>query len=327
MSEESDDEQVEAEETAVDQTDDTSGNDAQQGAETEEEPTEEDIDGLQEGDVVRVDLTAYTVEEGLLVDTTDPEVAEEEGVDENQTIEPRVVVIGEGHLLGPVDEALIGLEAGDSTSLVVDAVDAFGEHDPDQVRTISVDKIDEDDRYPGAYVEIDGQNGFVETIIGGRARVDFNHPFAGDDIEYEIEVLEELDDREELAHGLIQSFLNLDLDLWFQTDEVEVEPEPADDEDADEEPEPTLEEVESLYLEATPELTMNQQWMFSKQQIAAELIDQLDVDRVVVQEIIDGQPQMPGMGGMMGGEGLEDLADIEDIDELEDELDLDDLEE
>lgn len=316
MSEESEDEQMESEETEVETPED---------AESTEDADEEPADGLQEGDVIRLDLTAYTVEEELLVDTTDPEVAEEEGVDENQTIEPRVIVIGEGHVFDPVDNALIGLEEGDSATVIVEAANAFGEHDPDQVRTIGTDKIPEDDRYPGAYVEIDGQNGFVETIIGGRARVDFNHPFAGEDIEYDLEVLEILDDREELAKGLIQSFLDVELDLWFQTDEVEVEPEPIDDDEAEdeeaEEPEPTVESVESLYLEATPELTMNQQWMFGKQQIATELIQQLDIDRIVVQEILeDQQQQMMGMGEALSGDALSDLEeelDIEDIEELE----------
>jgi FKBP-type peptidyl-prolyl cis-trans isomerase SlyD len=71
---------------------------------------------------------------------------------------------------------------------------------------------------------------------------------------------------------------------------------------------------------------MNQQWMMGKQQIGDQLIDLLDIDRIVVQEIIEGggMPGMMGMGGGMGGGGgdLEaalDEADI-DADDLADEL-------
>ncbi|MFP4627476.1 MAG: peptidylprolyl isomerase [Halobacteriales archaeon] len=279
--------------------------DAAEGADEPDEDAEEEPEGLQPRDVVRVAYTAYAVDSGQLVDTTDPEVAEEEGVaDEDRTFEPRVVVLGEGHLFGPVEEAIIGLDPGATDTVVVPAVEAFGEVDPEEVRTVSADKIPEDDRYPGAHVDIDGQHGFVETIIGGRARVDFNHPLAGEDIEYEFEVLEEVEDREELARGLLQAFLDIELDLWFQTDEVEPEA------DEDEEEAPEAESVESLYIEATPQLTMNQQWLFMKQQIADQLLEHLDVDRIVVQEVLEPTAaQFGDMGGFELEEAMEELEE------------------
>jgi len=78
-------------------------------------------------------------------------------------------------------------------------------------------------------------------------------------------------------------------------------------------------EKESLYIEATPQLTMNQQWMFQKQSIADDLIDLLGVDRVVIQEIIEGTPGM-GMPGMMGGMGA---GGGEDVEAALDEADID----
>ncbi|MEF8814168.1 MAG: peptidylprolyl isomerase, partial [Halovenus sp.] len=206
-----------------------------------------------------------------------------------------------------------------------------------EVRTISKDKIPEDDRYPGAQVTIENQQGFVETIIGGRARVDFNHPLAGEDIEYEYEIVDVVEDRNEQAQGLLEMFLDMQLETWFQTDTVEeeqiVEPDEEDEaeeaeeaEADDEEPEfETVEvEKESLYIEATPQLSMNQQWMMQKQQLGQQLIDLLGIDRIVIQETIEGGGMgMPGMmGGGMGGGDLEaalEEADI-DADELTEEL-------
>ena len=313
--------------------------------EAEAESTEQDETGLQEGDFVRVAYTARTVEGDQLVDTTDPEVAEEEGIEEDHEFGPRTIVLGEGHIFPSVEDDIEGSEIGDSGTATVPETEAFGEYDEEEVRTVSKDKIPEDDRYPGAQVQIDGQQGFVETIIGGRARVDFNHPLAGEDIEYEWEIVDTVDDREEQASGLLDMFLGVDLDVWFQTDIVEEqqlveedeeeadedeEDEESGEDDGDEDEGPTFETVEvekeSLYIEATPQLSMNQQWMFQKQQIGQQLIDLLGVDRIVVQETIDGAGA--GMGGMMGGmpgmggggleEALED-ADI-DADELADEL-------
>ncbi|MEF8830993.1 MAG: FKBP-type peptidyl-prolyl cis-trans isomerase, partial [Halobacteriales archaeon] len=174
--------ELEAEETEVE----TEAEETEAEAETGETEAESDPEGLQDGDFVKLAYTARTVEDGTLVDTTDPEVAQEEGVDqEGQTFEPQTLVIGAGHLFGPVEDDLTGKEVGDEESVTVPAAEAFGEYDEEQVRTVSADKIDEDDRYPGAHVQVDGQEGHLETIIGGRARVDFNHPLAGEDIEYD----------------------------------------------------------------------------------------------------------------------------------------------
>ena len=307
-----------------------------ESAETADSEKEE-VEGLQDGDFIKLDYTARTVEDDRLVDTTDEEVAEAEDVDtEEQDFGPRTIVLGEGHIFPSVEDDITGKEVGDSGTVVVPAAEAFGEFEEDQVRTISKDKIPEDDRYPGAQVRIDGDEGFIETIIGGRARVDFNHPLAGDDVEYEYEIVEEVTDREEKASGLLDMFLGLDLDIWFETDTVEEEQlveedgdeeAEADDDEDEEESEPEYETVEvekeSLYIEATPQLTMNQQWMMQKQQIGQQLIDFTGVDRIVIQEIIDGGGMGMGMPGMMGGGGMGG-GDIEEA--LEDaDIDAEDL--
>ncbi len=306
-----------------------------QADDVDENEDADEAEGLQAGDFVTLAYTAYTTEDDQLVDTTDPEVAEEEGVaDQAEEFEPRTLVLGEGHIFDEVEEAIIGGEVGDSGSVTIEAAEAFGEYDPDDVQTVSAEKIDEDDRYPGANVQIDGKQGYISTIVGGRARVDFNHPLAGEDVEYEYEVVEEVDDIEQQAAGLFEMYLGMEPDLWIETDEVEEEvPVESDEDDEDEDAEPEFEtevvEKETLYLEATPQMTMNQQWMMGKQQIGQDVIDKLGVDRVIVQEVIDGMGGMgmPGMmGGMGGGAGGE--ADIEealeeadvDADEIVEEL-------
>ncbi|PSQ12977.1 peptidylprolyl isomerase [Halobacteriales archaeon QS_7_68_65] len=305
--------------------------------EPDDEPATGDTDeageqGIQEGDFVRLAYTARTVENDQLVDTTDQEVAEEEGVDDQQqSFEPRVIAVGAGHLFDAVEEDFIGGEAGDSGSVTVPAAEAFGEYDEEEVRTISAEKIPEDDRYPGGHVDIEGEHGHVNTIIGGRARVDFNHPLAGEDIEYEYEVLDVVEDRIERAEGMLGMYFDADLDMRIEVDEVEeermVEPEEEDD-DADDEAEPEFEtelvEKETLYIEQSPQLQFDQQWMMGKQQILGDLIDRLDLDRVIVEEVIDGSGgMMGGMGGMMGGMGGGDEADLEAIEEELEDADVD----
>ena len=305
----------------------------------ETEPVEEDAadeepeSGFQSGDVVKLAYTARTVDGAQLVDTTDEEVAADEGIDtDQQDWGPRTIVLGEGHIFPDVEQDIFGKEVGDEGTVAVSAEDAFGEYEEDQVRTVSKDKIGEDDRYPGAQVQIDGEQGRVETIIGGRARVDFNHPLAGEAVEYEYEIVSEVTDREEKAQGILSLMLDVELDVWFEDETVEeeqpVESEASDDAsdeggDAARTEYETVEvEKDTLYIEATPQLTMNQQWMMGKQQIAQQLTQLLSVDRIIVQEEIGGGGMgMPGMmGGGMGGleEQLED-ADV-DAEEIAEEL-------
>ena len=287
----------------------------------------EEEEGLQYGDFVELEYTARTVEDEQLVDTTDPEVAEEEGVGDDREFKARTVVLGEGHIFDSVEAEIVGSEVGDAGTVTVPAEEAFGEYDPDAVETVSVEKIDEDDRYPGAHVHLDGRHGHITTIVGGRARIDFNHPLAGDDVEYDYEVADVVDDREQRAAGLFEMYLDVEPELEIEVEEVEeetlVEPDEDEDEDAEPEFETEVVEKETLYVESTPQLTMNQQWMFSKQQIAQDVMDKVDVDRVIVQEIIDGSAGMgmPGMMGGMGGAGGADLEDaLEDADVDADEI-------
>ncbi|WP_276260932.1 FKBP-type peptidyl-prolyl cis-trans isomerase [Haloglomus litoreum] len=336
MSDESDED---VEETAADAEAEEAEAEAEQeespeseAADTEDEEEEEEPEGLQDGDFVRIDYTARTVEGDQLVDTTDPEVAEEEGVADQGTFEPRVIVLGAGHLFESVEDAIIGGEPGDTGSVTIPPEEAFGEYDEERVRTVSADKIGEDDRYPGARVQIDGEQGVLETIVGGRARVDFNHPLAGEEIQYEFEIVDEVTDQLERAQGLFGMFLDMDLEMHLETDEVEetrVE-QPDDEDDEDAEPETITETVEklTLYVESNPQLSMNQQWMMQKTQIAQEIIEKTGIDRIIVQDILDGSGgMMGGMGGMMGGmgggaPGGEDV-DEADIEAALEEADID----
>ena len=307
---------------------------AAEADETDGTDEDETADEIESGEFVELEYTVRTVaegdEEGRVVDTTSEAVAEEAGIDDEEyDFTSRTVTVGEGHVFDSVDEDLEGKSVGDENEVRVPATEAFGEFDPDEVQTVASDKIPEDDRYPGAQVTVDGDQGYVETIVGGRARVDFNHPLAGDDLTYSYEIVDRVEDEEEQAAAMIGMYLQETPDVRIEEDTVEeevtVEP---DDEDGEAETETQEVDRRSLIVEATQAMQMNQQWMFSKQQIAQQLMDKLGLDRVVVEEVIDGggmPGMMGGMGGMGGGgggleEAVEEAADDEDIDVDADEL-------
>ena len=293
----------------------------QEQADAAEDADEAETEGLADGDFVRVAYTIRTADDDRVIDTTDEEVAEDAEIDtEEHEFEPRVIALGAGHVFPSVDEAFIGAEVGDKGTVDVPAEDAFGEYDPDEVETVKADKIPEDSRYPGAQVQIDNQQGYLETIIGGRARVDFNHPLAGEDLEYEYEILEQIDDREQQAAGMLGMYLQEAPEVRIET-ETEEEETVTEDDDGEETVETEAVEKDVLYVTATQAMQMNQQWMFQKQQIAQDLMDRLDLDRVVIEEVIEGGG-MGGLGGMMGGMGGAGAGDV-DIEEALEDVDVD----
>lgn len=152
---------------------------------------------VEDGDVVRIDYIGRKLPTGEIFDLTSEEIAEEEGYDvDDMELGPMNVLIGASHVIPGLEDALRDMEEGESKEFEVAAEDAFGERDSDQVKTIPESDFDEHEVRPqrGLVVEVDGRRGKIISTSSGRVRVDFNHPLAGKNLEYELEVLEVLDD-------------------------------------------------------------------------------------------------------------------------------------
>lgn len=157
-------------------------------------------------------------------------------------------------------------------------------------------------------MSVEGQQGYVETIIGGRARVDFNHPLAGQDIRYEFEVVDAVEGRLEQAESLVGVYAGAEVEVTEGT-ETKTESRVEEDDDGEEREVEEEVEVDVLYIEAPSRLSMNQNWVMMKGQIAHDLMHRFDVDRVVLRETYDDE-------AFHGGGGMEDL-DLGDVDEEE----------
>lgn len=174
---------------------------------------------VDDGDVVEIDYIGRDLTTGEVFDLTSEEVAEEEGHDvENMDLGPQKVLIGAGHVIAGLEEALREMEAGDEDEIEIAAADAFGERDSDAIETISEREFEDYDVQPrrGLVVEIDGRRGKILSARSGRVRVDFNHPLAGKDLKYEVEVLDVVDDIEERVDAVL-AFYGLD-----EVEEVDV---------------------------------------------------------------------------------------------------------
>jgi len=109
--------------------------------------------------------------------------------------EPLVVTQGDGNLPGPVDEALVGLRAGDERILELTPDQGFGPVDSAKIRAIPLEKFGAmtKDLKPGRVVAgaAGGKaaEGRVVKIENGVATLDFNHLLAGKALRYKIKVV------------------------------------------------------------------------------------------------------------------------------------------
>lgn len=151
---------------------------------------------------IEIEYVARTGDDRI-IDTTDPDVAADSDLAELEAAGPVVVVPGEGHLFDPVEEMLEDAEPGTTVNVQVAPDDAFGTADPGELVTLDEEAVSPDHRDPGATIQFGGRRAVVEAVSDGAVTVDFNHPLAGVALEYEIEVLEELDGVQERAAGLL----------------------------------------------------------------------------------------------------------------------------
>jgi len=176
------------------------------------------VEPVKEGDFLLLEMTGKAVETGEVFDTTNEELAKEEGIyDENRTYGPRLVVVGESYVLKGLDDKLPGLKLEESAEVEIPPEDAFGERNPDNVRTTPFRMLRSKGVNPivGQQVEIDGRTAQVRSVAAGRVQLDYNHPLAGRKIVYEVKPSSRYEGNEEKIRALIgRRCFGIDLKLF-----------------------------------------------------------------------------------------------------------------
>ena len=121
---------------------------------------------------------------------------EEKLVHQVDTEDPEKIISGvTPGVIIPLEKALQGLQKGDSYNVFVNAGEAFGLHDPDQVLELDkslfeIDgKFDDEGITVGASVPMMTADGYritgeVLAISDQKVKMDFNHPLAGKNVRF-----------------------------------------------------------------------------------------------------------------------------------------------
>jgi peptidylprolyl isomerase len=161
---------------------------------------------IKNGDFVLVDYTLKVKETGETVGTTDEKVAKENKLYRGEEhYEPYFVIVGEGWVPKGLDEVLPTLEVGKASNIELPPEKAYGARDPKRVRLVPLRKFSSDGitPVPGLQVNIDGKTAQIRSVGAGRVQVDYNHPFAGRTLIYDVTVQKIVETDEDRVRNLI----------------------------------------------------------------------------------------------------------------------------
>ena len=185
---------------------------------------------IKNGDFVLIDYTLKVKETGETVGTTDEKVAKENKLYRGEEqYEPYFVVVGEGWVPKGLDELLPTLEVGKANNIELPPEKAYGARDPKRVRLVPLRKFSADGitPVPGLQVNMDGKTAQIRSVGAGRVQVDYNHPFAGRTLIYDVtvqKVIETDEDRvKNLVHKRLPTVNSQKINVKMENGKLEIE--------------------------------------------------------------------------------------------------------
>ncbi len=133
--------------------------------------------------------------------------AKGETLESSQGDEPLSYLEGVGQIIPGLESAINGLKKGDKKSVHVKADEAYGEYEQDLVVQVPRQQIPKKDVVVGDRFHADSGQGHTQVVVvtgvtDSHVTVDGNHPLAGQDLHFDVEVTEVRDaTKEELEHG------------------------------------------------------------------------------------------------------------------------------
>ncbi len=134
------------------------------------------------GDTVRIHYTG-TLNDGTVFDSS-------------QGREPLEFTVGSGEIIPGLDNALPGMSVGEEKSVAIPADDAYGQPDPNGRQEVPRDQIPEDIPLdPGTALQMQMPDGRAVPVTVAEVTeevvvLDANHPLAGKDLNFDIEMVE-----------------------------------------------------------------------------------------------------------------------------------------
>ena len=132
--------------------------------------------------------------------------AGQEPVETSRDREPLAILFGHGNIIPGLEKAMDGHEAGDTFKADVTAADAYGERREGMSQRVPKKHFGAQKLAPGQQVVLNTSFGpravTIEKVGMSVVDVDLNHPMAGKDLQFDIEIVDVREaSKEEIEHG------------------------------------------------------------------------------------------------------------------------------
>lgn len=120
--------------------------------------------------------------------------------------QPLAILVGHGNIIPGLEKAMDGREAGESFSVDVPAAEAYGERRDGLTQRVPKKHFGGQKLAPGQQVVLNTNFGpravTVQKVGLSVVDVDLNHPMAGKDLHFEVEIVDVREaDQAEIEHG------------------------------------------------------------------------------------------------------------------------------
>jgi len=115
--------------------------------------------------------------------------------DSSKEKEPLEFKLGEGQLIPGFEKAVIGMNVGDSTTINIPSAEAYGDKREDLLIAVPKDQLPtEIEPQIGMQLQVNQENGQpvpvrIADITETELKLDANHPLAGEDLTFDIELV------------------------------------------------------------------------------------------------------------------------------------------
>ncbi|MCK5047575.1 MAG: FKBP-type peptidyl-prolyl cis-trans isomerase [Candidatus Heimdallarchaeota archaeon] len=151
---------------------------------------------IKTGDFLKISFTLVVRGSGQVIETTDEKIAKKADIfDEKNNYGQRLMIVGNDEMyLKKLNESIIGKDVGEKFKVSIPPEDTFGYRDPSKIKLLGRKELVAKNIIPevGRQIQWGNQTGMVLSAVGGRVRVDFNHPLVGQTIEYKVEIIEKI---------------------------------------------------------------------------------------------------------------------------------------
>jgi FKBP-type peptidyl-prolyl cis-trans isomerase 2 len=159
--------------------------------------------------MLEVNFTGKELLNGETFDTTIENVAKEKNIfNEKRKYGPLTIITGEKELHKKVESELEKMKVGEEKKIHLTAKEGFGERKQDLVRIVPLKVFQEQkiNPVPGLVINLGDMLARVQSVSGGRVRIDLNHPLAGRELEYTVKLEKEVKGKKERAEKIFEKY-------------------------------------------------------------------------------------------------------------------------